>query len=342
MRYRLLGRSGLRVSELSLGAMLFGSAATREQAAAIVARYAEAGGNFIDTANRYAGGESERIVGDLIRPDRDRWVLATKYVLSTDHADPNAGGAHRKSMRRALDASLRRLGTDYVDLYWMHVWDAFTPVEEVVRALDDLVRAGKVLAIGISDTPSWLVARAVTLAEERGLTPFCAVQVPYSLVERSVERELLPMARALDLAVTGWAPLGGGRLTGRYGTDRPRPADGRWAGRELSAHDLAVADALNAVAEARGAGASQVALAWLRAQQHRAVTIPIVGARTEAQLADALAAVELELTPAELEQLDVTSRIEPGFPGDFGGGGLPHGALLDRVDDHRGTIDPLI
>jgi aryl-alcohol dehydrogenase-like predicted oxidoreductase len=184
--------------------------ATPEAAAAIVKRYAEAGGNFIDTANHYAGGESERIVGDLISPDRDRWVVGTKYGLSSDPEDPIAGGTHRKSLRRAVDRSLERLQTDYIDLYWVHIWDAYTPVEEVVSALDDLVRSGKVLYLGISDTPAWMVSRAVTLAEQLGLTPFCALQVPYSLVERTVERELLPAARALDLAVTGWAPLGGG------------------------------------------------------------------------------------------------------------------------------------
>jgi aryl-alcohol dehydrogenase-like predicted oxidoreductase len=203
------------------------------------------------------------------------------------------------------------------------------------------VRSGKVLAVGISDTPAWLVARAVTLAEERGLTPFCALQIPYSLVERTVERELLPMARALDLAVTGWAPLGGGLLTGRYGSDRERPTDGRKAGRPLPERNLAIADTLNAVAAARGASATQVAIAWLRAQQRRAVTIPIVGVRTEAQIVDNLGAVAIELEPAELERLDEVSRVPLGFPGDFGGARLAHGNTFDRVGDHRGTIDPL-
>lgn len=354
MRYRLLGRTGLRVSELCLGAMVFGDrrgswGASPDEAAAIVHRYAEAGGNFIDTANNYAGGESERIVGELIRPDRDRWVLATKYTLSADPDDPNAGGSHRKSLRRALEASLERLGTDYIDLYWVHIWDAFTPVEEVIRALDDLVRSGKVLYVGISDTPAWMVSRAVTLAEERELTPFCALQVPYSLVERTVERELLPVAHALDLAVTGWAPLGGGLLTGRYGSDRERPANSRLAGiggaherGTLSERNLAIADALNAVAAARGASAGQVAIAWVRAQQHRAVTIPIVGVRTEAQLADNLAAVDIDLEPAELERLDEASRVTLGFPGDFGGASLAYGNTFARIDDHRRTVDPLV
>jgi aryl-alcohol dehydrogenase-like predicted oxidoreductase len=347
MRYRLLGRTGLRVSELCLGTMVFGDrradrGASAEEAAAIVKRFAEAGGNFIDTANHYAQGESERIVGDLIRPERDRWVLATKYTLSADPDDPNAGGSHRKSLRRAIDASLDRLGTDYIDLYWVHIWDAFTPVEEVVSALDDLVRSGKVLYVGISDTPAWMVARAVTLAEARGLTPFCALQVPYSLVERTVERELLPMARALDLAVTGWAPLGGGLLSGRYGSDRERPSDGRQAGRSVSERNLAIADALNAVAEARGASAGQVAIAWVRGQQRRAVTIPIVGARTEVHLVDNLAAIEIDLEPAELERLDDASRVTLGFPGDFGGARLAYGNTFERIDDHRKTVDALV
>lgn len=353
MRYRLLGRTGLRVSELCLGTMMFGgrgaSGAPREEAAEIVERFAAAGGNFIDTANRYVGGESERIVGDLIRPNRDRWVLGTKYGLSSDPDDPNAGGAHRKNLRRALEASLERLGTDYVDLYWLHIWDAYTPIEEVVVALDELVRSGKVLHVGISDTPAWMVSRAVTLAEERGLTAFSAMQVPYSLVERTVERDLLPAARALDLAVTTWAPLGGGLLTGRYGTDRERPAEGRLAGssdayreEKLSERNLAIADALNGVAEERGASAGQVAIAWIRAQQRRAVTIPIVGVRTAEQLGDNLGAVEIDLEPAELDRLDEVSRVTLGFPGDFGGAKYAYGNTFELLDDHRGTIDPLV
>jgi aryl-alcohol dehydrogenase-like predicted oxidoreductase len=353
MHYRLLGRTGLRVSEVCLGAMVFGDnrgswGASPAEASGIIKRFAEAGGNFIDTANNYAAGESERIVGEVIRPERDRWVLATKYTVSADPEDPNAGGSHRKSLHRAIDASLKRLGTDYIDLYWVHIWDAFTPVEEVIRALDDLVRAGKVLYVGISDTPAWLVARAVTLAEERGLTPFCALQVPYSLVERTVERELLPMARALDLAVTGWAPLGGGLLTGRYGSDRGRPTDTRVAGiggaytqRTLSERNLAIVDTVNQIAQARGASTSQIAVAWVRAQQ-RAVTIPIIGVRTETQLADNLAAVDITLEPNELDALDDASRVSLGFPGDFGGASLAYGNTFDLIDDHRKTTDPLV
>ena len=206
MTYRLFGRSGLRVSELALGTMTFGTdwgwGAAREECRKLFEAYAEAGGNFIDTANNYTGGTSERIVGELVAADRDHFVVATKYSLSTRPDDPNAGGNHRKNLVRALEASLGRLGTDYVDLLWVHMWDAMTQAEEVVRALDDLVRAGKVLYVGVSDTPAWVVARAVTLAELRGWTAFCGLQVPWSLADRAVEREHLPLAAALDLAVT--------------------------------------------------------------------------------------------------------------------------------------------
>lgn len=354
MRYRLLGRTGLRVSELCLGTMVFGDqrggwGATPEQSAAMIRSYGEAGGNFLDTANAYADGASETIVGDTIKGERDRWVVGTKYALSTDSDDPNAGGSHRKSLHRAVEGSLERLQTDYIDLLWVHIWDAYTPVDEVVRALDDLVRAGKVLYVGISDTPAWLVARAVTLAEERGWTPFCALQVPYSLVERTVERELLPVARALDLAVTAWSPLGGGLLTGRYGSDRERPSDSRLAGiggdyeREaVTERNLAIADVANQVADGRGVPASQVALAWVRAQQDRALTIPIVGVRTQAQLDDNLAAAGLDLDPDELGRLDGVSRVSPGFPKSFAGAALAHGRRFGLVDDHRRTIDPMV
>jgi aryl-alcohol dehydrogenase-like predicted oxidoreductase len=265
VRYRLLGRSGLRVSELCLGAMVFGDGrgswgATRKDAQDIVARFADAGGNFVDTASNYAAGESERIVGELVGSDRDRWVLATKYTCSSRADDPNAGGNHRKNLVRSLEGSLRRLNVEYVDLLWVHIWDALTPIEEVVRALDDVVSAGKVLYVGISDTPAWIVAQAVTLADSRGWTRFAGLQVPYSLVERSVERELLPMAQALELTVTAWSPLGGGLLTGRYGSDRDRPDDTRIAAfgeSALTERKLAIADCVNTVAGEHGASPAQ-------------------------------------------------------------------------------------
>jgi aryl-alcohol dehydrogenase-like predicted oxidoreductase len=343
MRYKLLGRTGLRVSELCLGAMIFGDrrggwGTSRDEAAGIVDRFAEAGGNFIDTANSYAGGESERIVGELVAAERERWVLSTKYTLSMRPDDPNGGGAHRKSLVQSLEASLRRLGTDYLDLYWVHIWDAFTPVEEVVRALDDVVRAGKVLYVGISDTPAWIVAQAVTLADLRSWSRFAGLQVPYSLVERSVERELLPMAQALELTVTAWSPLGGGLLSGRYGSDRQRPGDTRVAAlgqSSLTGRNLAIADVVNAVAAERGASSAQVAIAWVRAQQARSVIVPILGARRRQQLEDNLGALELELTAAELARLEEVSRIQLGFPHDFGTDRLAYGTTRPLIDNHR-------
>lgn len=342
MRYRLLGRTGTRVSELCLGAMLFGSSASREEAAAIVRTFAEAGGNFIDTANRYANGESERIVGELLRGERDRWVLASKYGLSDDRSDPNGGGASRKNLRKAVDRTLQRLQTDHLDLYYLHVWDAYTPVEEVVVALDELVQAGKILYPAISDAPAWVVARAITMATERDRAPFAALQIPYSLVERTVEPELLTMARALDVAVVSWAPLGGGFLTGRYGTDRDRPTEGRQAAREQPSSKLAVADALNAVAAERGATPTQVGIAWLLDRQRLAQVIPILGIRTEAHLRDNLGALTIDLTDDERARLDAVSAVPTGFPTHFGGEQYAHGDALDRVVDHRDTIRPLL
>lgn len=350
MRYKLLGRSGLRVSELCLGAMIFGDhrgtwGTPKKEAARILDGFGEAGGNFIDTANYYANGDSERIVGELTAADREHWVLATKYACSLNLTDPNGGGAHRKSLVQALNSSLRRLQTDYIDLYWVHIWDAFTPVEEVVRALDDAVSAGKVLYVGVSDTPAWIVSQGLTLADLRGWTRFVGLQVPYSLVERSAERDHLPMARALDVSVTTWGPLGGGLLTGRYGTDRPTPADTRLAGIDAdppAEGKLAIADAVNAVATERDVSASQVAIAWVRAQQRRGVVIPILGVRTSAQLDENLAALEVDLTAAELDSLDGVSRIPLGFPYDFGAGRLAYGRTLELIDDHRGLIDPLV
>ena len=226
---QVLGRSGLRVSELALGTMTFGPdwgwGADLEQSRAIFRRYVEAGGNFIDTASNYTDGTSERYVGELLSGDRDRFVLATKYTLSLDRDDPNAGGNHRKSLVRALDQSLRRLEPDYVDLLWLHMRDDLTPIDEAVRALDDQVRLGKVLYVGISDSPAWVVAQANTLADLRGWSPFVALQIPYSAASRDPERELLPMAAALGLAVVPWGVLGAGVLTGKPAEERRWPED---------------------------------------------------------------------------------------------------------------------
>jgi len=301
--------------------------------------YAEAGGNFVDTANRYTNGTSERLVGEFVAADRGHFVVATKYTLSSRGDDPNASGNHRKNMVQALDASLRRLGTDYVDLYWVHLWDPLTPVAEVMRALDDQVRAGKVLYVGISDAPAWVIASATTLAEERGWTPFCAVQSQYSLVERNAERELLPLTQNLDLAFTAWGALGAGVLTGKYNDDPTggggRIATGGWGG--LKEKNLDIAAEVVAVAGELGATASQVALSWLR--KRSATMIPIVGASKLHQLVDNLGCLDVELTPAHEDRLQAVSAIELGFPYDFITGGRSSfmGEVTDRIDDHRHT-----
>jgi aryl-alcohol dehydrogenase-like predicted oxidoreductase len=353
MRYKLLGRSGLRVSELCLGTMTFGAeggwGAAKDECGRIVEAFAEAGGNFIDTADAYTNGSSEQITGQLVAADRARWVLATKYTVNTRPSDPNGGGSHRKHLVQALEASLRRLGTDYLDLYWVHVWDVFTPVEEVMRGLDDLVRAGKVLYVGVSDTPAWIISQANTLAALGGWTPFVGLQVPYSLVERTPERELLPMAQALELTVTSWGPLGGGLLTGRYGSDRQGPTAGtRLAGRIaahgadkiLSRRALAIADVVNQLAAEHHATAAQVAIAWVRAQQARSVIVPILGARSQAQLQDNLGALELELIGNDLARLEEVSKVELGFPHDFLGRAMAYADTYPLIDTHRAHIWP--
>jgi aryl-alcohol dehydrogenase-like predicted oxidoreductase len=318
MRHRLLGRSGLRVSELCLGAMTFGAATEESEARLIVDAYAEAGGNFIDTAVNYAGGRSEEIVGRLLAHQRDAFVLSTKYTAPLRSGDPNSGGNHRKSMRQALELSLRRLQTDHIDVYWVHVWDKATPIDEILRALDDAVTAGKILYAGISDVPAWVVSRANTVAELRGWTPFIGLQAQYSLIERAAERELIPMASALDVALLAWAPLGRGVLTGKYnhaaGDDgaswRMRPDDER-----VSARGLEIAAAVGELAASIDASPSQVALSWLR--QREANVLPLVGARTVEQARDWLGAVDLVLDADALERLDDATRIPLGFPHDF-------------------------
>ena len=323
MRYRLLGRSGLRVSELALGTMTFGEdwgwGASKEESRKIFEAFVEAGGNFVDTANRYTDGTSERYVGEFVAQERDRFVVATKYTLSTRGGDPNAGGNHRKNLVRALDASLKRLNTEYVDLYWVHAWDFLTPVEEVMRALDDVVRAGKVLYVGISDAPAWVVARANTLAELKGWTPFVGVQAQYGLIERTPERDLLPMARALGIGVLAWSPLGGGVLTGKYRRDLQNNASETKRLSEgsagLSERNLSIAAEVQRIAGEVGRSPSQVALNWIR--QRNGTVIPVVGARKVSQVRDNLACLDFELTEDQIRRLDEASRIELGFPHDF-------------------------
>jgi len=358
MGYRLLGRSGLRVSELALGTMTFGRevawGADLAECARMFRAYVDAGGNFIDTANRYTMGTSERIVGELVKGDRDRFVIATKYTLVDWPGDPNAGGSHRKNMMRSVRGSLDRLGTDHIDLLYVHMWDPFTPIEETVRALDDLVRAGTVHYVGVSDTPAWVVSRAVTLAERMGWTPYTALQIRYGLADRTPERELLPMARGLDLAVTPWAVLGAGALTGKYGK-QGGGGGGKGGGRSgrrergrfdhdpgrargvLTERTAAIADELAGVAAEAGATPAQVAIAWVRARP--GVVIPILGVRTLAQARDDLGCLDVHITEGQLERLDGVSRVELGFPHDFLESdlvtGLMYGGTRDAIRSHR-------
>jgi aryl-alcohol dehydrogenase-like predicted oxidoreductase len=320
MKYRLLGKSGLRVSEAALGAMTFGEdwgwGASKDEARKVYQTYREAGGNFVDTANFYTNGTSERFVGEFINGHRQSVVLATKYSNAEPGTDPNAAGNHRKNMMQAVEASLKRLQTDYIDLYWVHIWDAVTPVDEIMRGLDDLVRQGKVLYAGISDAPAWWIAQANTLAELRGWSQFIGLQIEYSLIERTVERELIPMARALNLGVLAWSPLANGVLTGKYhGAGK---AEGRMSIEGMKEflpeeqRTARIISAVKSISEQVDRSMAQVAIAWLR---YRAVpVVPIIGARTLSQLADNLASLDLELSGEQLKSLDEASRVELGFP----------------------------
>jgi aryl-alcohol dehydrogenase-like predicted oxidoreductase len=338
MNYQLLGKSGLRVSELCLGTMTFGEewgwGSNKDESKTVFDAYVKAGGNFLDTADGYTNGTSEKMVGEFIRGRRDEFVVATKFSFNQRPGDPNAGGNHRKNMAQALHGSLKRLGTDHVDLYWMHAWDELTPVEEVMRAFDDFVRAGKVLYIGISDAPAWWVARANTLAELRGWTQFVGLQIEYNLIERTPERELLPMAEALGLTVTPWSPLASGWLTGKYAgkSKEEKRLDKTPQFARRSERNVAIAKTVVKVAKAAGKSPAQVALNWLRARRN---TIPIIGARKLSQLEDNLDCVKWSLNAKQLARLDAVSEIELGFPTDFLHRPFVrdflHGGLFDRV-----------
>jgi aryl-alcohol dehydrogenase-like predicted oxidoreductase len=342
MKYRLLGNSGLRVSEAALGTMTFGDdwgwGTAKDESRKVYDAFREAGGNFIDTANFYTSGTSESFLGEFLEGHRQSVVLATKYTLSAPGTDPNAAGNQRKNMMQAVEASLKRLKTDYIDLYWVHMWDQITPVEEVMRGLDDLVRAGKVLYTGISDAPAWWIAQANTLAHLRGWSPFVGLQIEYSLIERTVERELIPMAKALNVGVTAWSPLAGGVLTGKYhGHGSPEQArmnndmmKGFMPERQRAERIVA---AVKSVSNETGRSLAQVALAWLR---YRPVpVIPIIGARKLSQLQDNLASFELTLSADQLKTLDEASVIEVGFPYEMYAKEMPravcYGGLRDQI-----------
>jgi aryl-alcohol dehydrogenase-like predicted oxidoreductase len=323
--YVTLGKSGLRVSPLCLGAMTFGDdwgwGASVAESEAMIARYMERGGNFIDTANMYTVGHSERIIGDFIGHDRrrrDRVVIATKFFGNMYLGDPNGGGTNRKSIIMACEQSLRRLQTDYIDLYWMHQWDRFTPIEETMRALDDLVRDGKVRYIGFSDAPAWKVAEAQMLARFRGWAPLIALQIEYSLLERTVEGELIPMAQELGLGVTPWSPLGGGVLSGKYTREnaaQAKPGRGERVTMRLNERAYTIIDELRRIGRELGKPPAAVALAWV--QNKPGVASTIIGARRLDQLDENLAALDVTLAPEQVAALDRASEPTLNFPALF-------------------------
>jgi aryl-alcohol dehydrogenase-like predicted oxidoreductase len=339
VRYKLLGKSGLRVSEVGLGTMTFGEAwgwgASREESRRIFDAFVDAGGNFVDTSINYTDGESEAYIGDCLADRRHRLVIATKYSLTTRKDDPNAGGNHRKNMVQSLETSLRRLKTDYIDLYYLHMWDGTTPIDEVMRALDDLVRAGKILYAGISDTPAWIVAQGNTFAELMGWTRFVALQLPYSLATRDAERDLLPMARALGLAVIAWDILDGGILTGKYTGSGTEPR--RYGETTISPRQRTLTATVVDIAAELGCTPAQVAIAWVRGRPDR--IIPLIGARTAAQLVENLAALTIDIPLEHRQRLDEISRPALGFPHDFLASDHVHGLIFGDtyplLDNHR-------
>lgn len=347
MRYKLFGKhTGLRVSELVLGAGSFGTrwghGAEPDEARRIFDAYAEAGGNFIDTANGYQFGQSEEILGDLLTGRREDFVLATKFTLNAErNANILVTGNSRKSMVASIEASLKRLKTDRIDLYWVHMSDGVTPIEEIVRGFDDLVRAGKILYAGLSDFPAWRVARAATIAELRGAAPIAGLQVEHSLVERTTEHELLPAGHALGLGVVAWSPLGGGLLTGKYRQGekgRREGLGGRVFQDENSAQRSAILDTLIAVAKDADVTPSEIAIAWVAAKG----SIPIIGPRTLAQLENNLGATKVTLSREQIARLDEVSATPPVFPytvlNDPGTRGRLTGGKLEQFDAPAETV----
>ena len=320
--YITLGRSGLRVSPFCLGAMTFGEdlgwGSSVEESQQIIDRFIEFGGNFIDTANFYTKGHSEKIIGDHVgrhSARRDRLVIATKFSGNLYPGDPNGGGSGRKSIIAACENSLRRLQTDYIDLYWLHNWDVHTPIEETMAALEDLVRAGKVRYLGVSDTPAWKIAEANVTARFRGWSAFVGLQIEYSLLERTVEQELVPMARELGIGITSWSPLKSGVLSGKYtrsNAGQVKADRGSMADSALNEKTYAILDELHIVAKAHQSTVARVALAWVQAQP--GVTSTIIGARRLEQLEDNLKALEVKLSDEELGRLDALTKPTLGFP----------------------------
>ncbi len=327
MRYKVLGRTGLRVSELCLGAMTFGGSGgiwhaigglDERQSADMVAHAIEAGVNFFDTANGYGDGESETILGKAIGKRRKEVVIATKVGFPAGKG-PNDRGLSRVHIHRAVDDSLRRLGTDYIDLYLAHKRDLLTPIDETMRAFDDIVRGGKVRHLGVSNFPAWGIMKANAVAEARGLARFEAVQANYNLAARDLEREIVPLLEDQQIGLMVWSPLAGGALTGKYGRDGTPPAGARRGGFDVGPVDFErvnrVVEAAREIARARNATVPQVTLAWLLAQ--KAVTTVIIGAKRMSQLEDNLGAAAIELGPEDLERLDAASALPVEYPGWF-------------------------
>lgn len=313
----LFGNTGLRLSRLCLGTMTFGTAwgfgvdqATSQR---VLDAYLDSGGNFIDTANKYTDGESESILGAHLRNKRNKVVIATKYALNTDSDDPNSLGNHRRNLVTSIEGSLRRLNTDFIDFLWIHAWYFETPIEDTVRALDDMITAGKILYWGMSDTPAWVCAEARTIANLRGWAPLSGIQIEYSLIERTAERELLPFAANTSTGVTGAIPLGGGLLTGKHhsGAQKPDSLRIQRSNARKSASNDDIVRVVTRLAKDTECTPSQLALAWILETQP---IIPIIGARTEDQLLENLKAVSLKVEPEVIHELDEVSKINPGFP----------------------------
>jgi aryl-alcohol dehydrogenase-like predicted oxidoreductase len=339
MKYKLLGNSGLKVSELCLGTMGFGKewnwGADKETSFAVMESFTNAGGNFIDTANRYTDGTSEKYIGEFMQANRDHFVVATKYSLHDNLTNVNASGNNRKNMMRSVELSLKRLNTDFIDLLYLHIWDNLTPIDEVMRGLDDLVRQGKVNYIGISDTPAWIISKGQTLAELMGWSKFIALQVEYSLLQRTPERDLIPMAKHFGMTVTPWAPLAGGALTGKYlRGDKGRLPDNS---KRLNERAVSITQTVIDIANQLGVAAAHVALKWTMMQEF--ASIPIVGATKVTQMEENMKCLDVNLTKEHIEKLNDVSKLELGFPGDFlneeGVRMVTFGGFYDKIEKRK-------
>ncbi len=318
MNYKLFGQSGLRVSELCLGTMGFGTewkwGADKTASKQIFDAYTNAGGNFLDTANRYTEGTSEKYLGEFIASDRDHFVVATKYSLRDRTGDLNFAGNHRKNLMRSVRESMRRLNTDFIDVLWIHAWDSWTPTEEIMKGMEDLVTRGLVHYIGVSDTPAWVVSQANTIAQFRGWSQFIGLQIEYSLLQRTVEPELMSMAKAFGMTVTPWAPLAGGALTGKYlKGDKGRLPE---SSNRLGERAIGITKKVIEIAERLNVSPSQIAINWTRQHKDQSV-IPIVGATKVSQVEDVLGCLKFEIPVDAMNELNEVSKIELPFPQKF-------------------------